>query len=67
MNKEITAVVSALAFLIVLPLIAVNLYIKEKDIEQKEKDRAAYLECLRANDQLLRDRPNNVSTHYCRM
>jgi hypothetical protein len=43
----------------------VNLTNNEKVIEQREKDREAYLQCLRANEKLIEKRPQGVNMIYC--
>lgn len=64
--KDIDSVLTVVV-LIVGMLIGYNHYTNAKNIEQKMLDREAYMECLRITEKLLKEKPDRVSTPYCRL
>lgn len=64
--KELHSVLGFIA-LIVGALIGFNAHYNDKGLEQKNRDREAYMECLRITEKLLKEKPDRISTPYCHL
>ena len=64
--KELHSIL-AFAALLVGALMGFNAYYNDRGLEQKNKDREAYMECLRITEKLLKEKPDRISTPYCRL
>lgn len=59
MRNDVLILVAGILISIVMVLATI--------ITEKAKDRGAYMECLRITEKLLKEKPDQVSTPYCRL